>query len=70
MVNELREEVTSKLVQAIEPPIRRKCEAFVKKNQHVGTGVRNRILELFALQTIGCESAAEAGKLKRFLHPR
>lgn len=47
LVNELREEVKNNLIKEIEPPIRRKCEAFVRKNQDVGAGVRNRILELF-----------------------
>ena len=47
VVDELRDNVKSKLSDAIEGPIRRRCKAFVAKNDHVGTGVRNRILELF-----------------------
>jgi molecular chaperone DnaK (HSP70) len=47
VVDELRENVKAELCKAIEGPIRRKCQAFVNKNEHVGTGVRNRILDLF-----------------------
>ncbi len=47
VVDELRDNVRSKLSDAIEGPIRRRCKAFVAENEHVGTGVRRRILELF-----------------------
>ena len=48
MVQELRESVKSSLIKCIEPPIRRKCAAFVKKGDDVGTGVKSRILDLFS----------------------
>lgn len=47
VVDELRENVKAELCKAIEGPIRRKCQVFVNKDEHVGTGVRNRILDLF-----------------------
>ncbi|MCC7334627.1 MAG: dynamin family protein [Pirellulaceae bacterium] len=47
VVDDLRETVRAELCKAIEGPIRRKCQAFVRRNEHVGTGVRNRILDLF-----------------------
>lgn len=47
MVNELREEVKNNLIRQIEGPIRRKCREFVRRNDHVGTGVKLRILDLF-----------------------
>ena len=47
VVDELREIVKAELSKAIEGPIRRKCQAFVNKQGHVGTGVRIRILDLF-----------------------
>jgi len=47
-VDELRQQVQAGLIKKIEPKIRRKCEDFVKEGEHIGTGVRNRILELFS----------------------
>lgn len=47
MVNELREEVKSRLVDNIQEPIRRKCQAFVRRELDKGAGVRDRILNLF-----------------------
>ena len=47
MVNELREEVKNQLIHRIEKPIREKCKKFVARGQHIGTGVKSRILELF-----------------------
>lgn len=46
-VDDLREKVRAELVQKIEGPIRRKCQKFVADDKAIGTGVRNRILELF-----------------------
>lgn len=46
-VDELRDKVKSKLSAAIEGPIRRRCKNFVARKQHVGLGVKSRILELF-----------------------
>jgi vacuolar-type H+-ATPase subunit H len=48
MIQELRESVKTSLIKCIEPPIRRKCAAFVKKGDDVGTGVKSRILDLFS----------------------
>lgn len=46
-VDELREEVKNSLIKKIENPIRKRCESFVEKNQHIGSGVKQRILALF-----------------------
>jgi hypothetical protein len=48
-VIELGEQVKNSLIKEIEGPIRRKCKAFVDRNEHVGAGVRDRILELFGV---------------------
>lgn len=47
-VDELREEVKNSLIKKIENPIRKRCESFVEKNQHIGSGVKQRILALFS----------------------
>jgi GTP-binding protein EngB required for normal cell division len=46
-VDELRKEVQAKLLKRIEGPIRRKCEKFVEEGEHIGPGVKMRILQLF-----------------------
>jgi GTP-binding protein EngB required for normal cell division len=46
-VDELRSTVRAELCKAIEKPIRKRCQVFVRKNKHVGTGVTMRILDLF-----------------------
>jgi hypothetical protein len=46
-VDELRQQVQAGLVKKIEPKIRRKCEDFVKEGEHIGPGVKMRILHLF-----------------------
>jgi len=58
MVQELRESVKTSLIKCIEPPIRRKCAAFVKKGDNVGTGVKIRILVLFSELAEGVIAAA------------
>jgi len=47
MVDELRETVKNTLIEAIEAPIRKKCRQFVERNEHLGTGTKWRILNLF-----------------------
>ena len=46
-VDELRQQVQVGLVSKIEPKIRCKCEDFVKEGEHIGPGVKVRILSLF-----------------------
>ncbi len=60
MVNELRDDVKNQLIEAIDPPIRNGCRSFVRKNAHIGYGVKNRILELFA--QLAEEVTATVGK--------
>jgi predicted GTPase len=43
----LREDVKNRLKVAIEKPIKRRCQEFVRKGDHIGTGVKVRILDLF-----------------------
>lgn len=58
VVNELRDRVKTALSKAIEGPIRKKCKKFVDDNAHVGTGVRDRILNLFdELADVAVEAA-------------
>lgn len=47
-VDELREEIKNSLIKKIESPIRNRCKNFVEKNQHIGSGVKMRILDLFS----------------------
>jgi GTP-binding protein EngB required for normal cell division len=47
IVDELRENVRERLLKAIEEPIRRKCNNFVRRSADVGMGVKNRVHELF-----------------------
>lgn len=43
----LRDDVKNRLKVAIERPIKRRCQEFVRKGDHIGAGVKVRILELF-----------------------
>jgi hypothetical protein len=47
IINDLRDEVKTKLTKSIEEPIARACSDFVKAGDHVGAGVKWRILFLF-----------------------
>jgi hypothetical protein len=58
--DELRDVVRKELRKAIEGPIRRKCEKFVADGNHIGPGVKNRILELFSTLA---EDSTQAAKL-------
>ena len=44
---QLREEVKNRLFEKIKNPIRKRCESFIEKNKHIGSGVKQRILALF-----------------------
>ena len=46
-VDELRQQVQASLIKKIEGPIRRKCQKFVEEGEHIGPGVKVRILHLF-----------------------
>ena len=48
MVKEMRDEAKAQLINQIEGPIKRRCEDFIRKNMHVGSGVKQRILELYS----------------------
>ncbi|MBK6942990.1 MAG: dynamin family protein [Planctomycetes bacterium] len=47
LVKELRDEAREELVRAIEKPVGRGCMQFVDRHADIGTGVKNRTLELF-----------------------
>jgi GTP-binding protein EngB required for normal cell division len=59
MIKEMRDEVKAQLVGEIEGPIKAKCSAFVRKNSHVGPGVKARILELYSDLADEVTAAAE-----------
>jgi len=46
-VEDLRDVVKNKIVESIQQPIQNACEQFVKEGKHIGSGVKNRILEMF-----------------------
>src|SRR5206468_1028678 len=43
----VRDDVKNRLKLAIEKPVKRCCQEFVRKGDHIGPGVKNRILDLF-----------------------
>jgi hypothetical protein len=47
MVKEMREDAKKQLINRIEGPIKNRCDDFIRKNLHVGPGVKQRILELY-----------------------
>lgn len=47
MVKEMRDQAKAQLINRIEGPIKRKCDDFVRRNLQIGTGVKQRILELY-----------------------
>ena len=63
-VADLRKVVKQALSDAIEPPIREKCNKFVMERRDIGTGVKSRILELFDNLAITATKAAETPATK------
>jgi GTP-binding protein EngB required for normal cell division len=59
MIQEMRDEAKARLIDTIEKPIGRRCESFVKKNFHIGPGVKQRILDLYGSMA---EEVSEAAK--------
>jgi hypothetical protein len=58
VIDSLRDRVKNELATAIQKPIRSKCNAFVKKGDDIGRGVKDRILELFDDLADACTGAA------------
>jgi GTP-binding protein EngB required for normal cell division len=58
VIDSLRDRVKNELATAIQKPIKSKCNAFVKKGDDIGPGVKNRILELFDELADACTGAA------------
>jgi len=46
-IGELRQTVKSRILSVVRKPIKMACEKFVEKNEHIGRGVKDRIIELF-----------------------
>jgi len=46
-IEDLREVVKIKVVEVIEKPIRSRCKKFVETGDHIGPGVKHRILDMF-----------------------
>jgi GTP-binding protein EngB required for normal cell division len=64
IINSLRDRVKNELAAAIQKPIKTKCNAFVKKGDDIGRGVKMRILDLFdELADATTAAAAEAANI-------
>jgi hypothetical protein len=59
MVKEMRDEAKAQLVNAIEAPIKKACNDFIRKNLDVGPGVKMRILSLYEQLADKVTDAAE-----------
>jgi hypothetical protein len=63
VIDSLRDDVRKSLPVAIHKPIKAKCNAFVKKGDDAGRGVRDRMLELFdGLSDDAAGTASESAK--------
>jgi GTP-binding protein EngB required for normal cell division len=58
VIDGLRDRVKNDLASSIQRPIKNKCNAFVKKGDDIGRGVKQRILELFDELAEACTDAA------------
>ena len=63
-VDELRNTVKSRLSEAIRGPVERACKKFVAEGDDIGTGVKSRILDLFAKLAEKATSAAQEPAIK------
>jgi GTP-binding protein EngB required for normal cell division len=59
MVKEMRDEAKARLIDAIEKPIKKACDEFMRQNLDVGSGVRHRILDLYGSLADKVTEAAE-----------
>ncbi|WP_370093135.1 dynamin family protein [Bradyrhizobium ottawaense] len=46
-IGELRQTVKSRILSVVRKPIKNACEKFVERNEHIGRGVKERIIDLF-----------------------
>ncbi len=58
VIDSLRDRVKNELATAIQKPIKGRCNAFVKKGDDIGRGVKDRILDLFDELTEDTTAAA------------
>jgi hypothetical protein len=63
-VAELRDSVKSELTTVIRKPISAACKKFVDEGDHIGSGVKSRILELFRGLATQATNAAKAPAMK------
>ena len=66
-VEDLRDVVKNKIVESIQRPIQSACEQFVKDGRHVGSGVKNRILDMFRDLAANATDAASVPTRKTLL---
>jgi hypothetical protein len=59
MVKEMRDQAKAQLINRIEGPIKRKCDEFVRRNLQIGTGVKQRILDLYKQLAANVSEAAQ-----------
>jgi hypothetical protein len=64
MVKEMRELANAQLVRAIEGPIKKACDDFVRRNLDSGAGVKDRILRMYELLPEKVTDAAEVPATK------
>jgi GTP-binding protein EngB required for normal cell division len=63
-VADLRDSVKSELTTVIRKPISAACKKFVDEGDHIGSGVKSRILELFRGLATQATNAAKAPAMK------
>lgn len=63
-VAELRDSVKSELTTVIRKPISAECKKFVDQGDHIGTGVKSRILDLFRTLATQATNSAKAPAMK------
>lgn len=58
-VDEMRELVKNELTKTIRAPIKQACDDFVVSGNHIGSGVKSRILDLFRQLAVQATTAAK-----------
>jgi vacuolar-type H+-ATPase subunit H len=59
MIKEVRDKNATRLIDAIDGPIRNRCKKFIDDNQDTGAGVKKRILAAYAELAEKVTDAAE-----------
>jgi hypothetical protein len=58
VLGDLRDQVKTNLLHVVHDPIKKHCQEFVRRGDHIGPGVKARILELFGDLAKQCAIAA------------